>query len=389
MRKLFLILALLTTPAAYAQGFFYKIDPPAPDATIRVCPMTPIGPTPNPCTNPAPTFSDMALTVPARNPVSLGPDGAYAFWIAAGQYFIQYSGSTSTRTVVFEFGGTGGGGTTPSWFLNNSLVGTEPNYDVIPGTNVTITATDDPGATRVHYTVNASGGGGGSGITPCSTGVTFSASAPWTVEAANTLVPTTASFNPGGGGTWHQSTGWIPVNDGSADLCSSLFLVLPGTTNNAPLMATANSNNRTVAYWGPNFGFHIGTCIALTDAGYPGIFPSDGACIGAVGHFDSFYNTTWNNTNLANSNNCADQLNPPEVICTNGSSGKVGHLGAGYLQLTAGTFSSIGGCGGSNEGTTAPVTDSTTNTWGATITGSGGFHVLAYCNGTNWTVAAK
>lgn len=34
------------------------------------------------------------------------------------------------------------------------------------------------------------------------------------------------------------------------------------------------------------------------------------------------------------------------------------------------------------------VTDSNTNTWGATIGGSGGNVVLAFYNGTNWTVAA-
>lgn len=41
------------------------------------------------------------------------------------------------------------------------------------------------------------------------------------------------------------------------------------------------------------------------------------------------------------------------------------------------------------EGMIVPVTDSTTATWGATITGGGTNHVLAYYNGTNWTVAAK
>jgi len=40
------------------------------------------------------------------------------------------------------------------------------------------------------------------------------------------------------------------------------------------------------------------------------------------------------------------------------------------------------------EGLLIPVTDSTTNTWGAIITGGGALHVLAYYNGTNWTVAA-
>lgn len=41
------------------------------------------------------------------------------------------------------------------------------------------------------------------------------------------------------------------------------------------------------------------------------------------------------------------------------------------------------------EGMTVPITDSTTDVWGAVITGGGGLHVLGYYNGTNWTVAAK
>ncbi len=39
------------------------------------------------------------------------------------------------------------------------------------------------------------------------------------------------------------------------------------------------------------------------------------------------------------------------------------------------------------EGMLQAVLDSMTDTWGATITGGGGFHVLGYYNGTNWTVA--
>lgn len=41
------------------------------------------------------------------------------------------------------------------------------------------------------------------------------------------------------------------------------------------------------------------------------------------------------------------------------------------------------------EGATMAVSDSSTATWGATITGGGANHVLAYSNGTNWTVAGK
>ena len=59
------------------------------------------------------------------------------------------------------------------------------------------------------------------------------------------------------------------------------------------------------------------------------------------------------------------------------------------FQATKGTFSALAACSAGLEGTTGAVTDSATNTWGATITGSGSNHVLAYCDGTNWTVAAN
>jgi len=59
------------------------------------------------------------------------------------------------------------------------------------------------------------------------------------------------------------------------------------------------------------------------------------------------------------------------------------------MKVGAFTFSSLPACGGSLEGAFRAVTDSTTNTWGATITGGGANHVLAYCDGTSWTVMAK
>lgn len=40
-------------------------------------------------------------------------------------------------------------------------------------------------------------------------------------------------------------------------------------------------------------------------------------------------------------------------------------------------------------GSLITVTDSTTNTWGATISGGGSNQVLAYFNGTHWTVVGK
>lgn len=52
-------------------------------------------------------------------------------------------------------------------------------------------------------------------------------------------------------------------------------------------------------------------------------------------------------------------------------------------------FGSIPICGASTEGAMQSVNDSTTNTWGAAITGGGTNHVMAYCGGTAWTVMGK
>lgn len=56
---------------------------------------------------------------------------------------------------------------------------------------------------------------------------------------------------------------------------------------------------------------------------------------------------------------------------------------------TIGTFANLPAAAAANEGAVYPISDSTTATWGATITGGGANHVLAYSNGTNWTVLGK
>jgi hypothetical protein len=60
---------------------------------------------------------------------------------------------------------------------------------------------------------------------------------------------------------------------------------------------------------------------------------------------------------------------------------------ANVINVRVGTFSSLPAS--PTEGMLAGVSDSATNTWGATITGGGSFHVLAYYDGAQWTVAAK
>lgn len=59
------------------------------------------------------------------------------------------------------------------------------------------------------------------------------------------------------------------------------------------------------------------------------------------------------------------------------------------IQLTAAAFSTYPTCVAGTEGLEEAVNDSTTNTWGATVTGGGANHIKMYCDSSAWTVEAK
>lgn len=59
------------------------------------------------------------------------------------------------------------------------------------------------------------------------------------------------------------------------------------------------------------------------------------------------------------------------------------------INTSPAIFSALPACAAGTEGHFFAVTDSNTVTWGATVAGSSTNHILAYCDGTNWTVAAK
>jgi hypothetical protein len=56
------------------------------------------------------------------------------------------------------------------------------------------------------------------------------------------------------------------------------------------------------------------------------------------------------------------------------------------LRSSVKTFATLPTCSGTNEGAMIPVTDSTSQTFGQTMVGGGGFHVQAYCNSAVWTI---
>lgn len=81
---------------------------------------------------------------------------------------------------------------------------------------------------------------------------------------------------------------------------------------------------------------------------------------------------------------------PLKANANTGSSKITGAWEFAQVRATATTFAGIPvACSSATEGMILAITDSNTNTWGATIAGSGSDHVLGYCDGTNLTVMGK
>jgi hypothetical protein len=78
-------------------------------------------------------------------------------------------------------------------------------------------------------------------------------------------------------------------------------------------------------------------------------------------------------------------INTPGGFALNGFLLLIGQV----VQLPVAAFASLPACAAGTEGLTRSVSDSNTIVWGANIAGGGANHVLGYCDGTNWTVAAK
>jgi hypothetical protein len=150
----------------------------------------------------------------------------------------------------------------------------------------------------------------------------------------------------------------------------------------------------TVTVAGSGSGSISVNCTASPGAASYRVYGSTDGAVAVTGYiggasFPIVYTGTVTGSSLPN--NSSEAGNAPVVrFPANGDAFSLqGTLKWPFFQMTPNTFAGLAACSSATQGRTAAVTDSTTNTWGATITGSGSDSVMAYCDGTNWTVAAK
>lgn len=134
---------------------------------------------------------------------------------------------------------------------------------------------------------------------------------------------------------------------------------------------------------------NIGSRIQSTQAAFPNVVYQEFKT--PTQDFQLFLGGTGSGGAFANNMVMYDATNS-RAVQTWGSNGIVtfsGPVGVSSVQLSVGSLSALGTCTSGSEGATGSINDSTVNTWGTTVTGGGTNHVLVYCDGTNWTVAAK
>lgn len=130
-------------------------------------------------------------------------------------------------------------------------------------------------------------------------------------------------------------------------------------------------------------GIPLSTETMMLDTGTPG----SGGGVSIFGDGSNFWRMAW-------AARTTTTIAPPAWGVTTKSGGatwdtRLPTVFANMIGCAGTTFFNGTTGGRAPEGSTASVSDSTTNTWGAVIAGGGSFHVLAYCDGTNWTVVGK
>jgi hypothetical protein len=413
MRKISLsFLLALAIPFALGQGVFIPpqtalkvvngYTTPIANATITVCAANASG---IPC-SPAlanSIFKDTGLTQPLSNPFTSDALGNYQFAAGGGTYTVTVTavGFVGQSYQVTTGGGGGGGsGCVVNPADGGCALAGSPSIDffigsVGPGTGWLAQWLNNQINFKNALSVASDGNAGRISI---ACGPDPGVGSNITIAAPVTCVPYTIYLPPG------SSTGYLFVSANGnkltlsvnssinlqTDVGSTILPLANGGTNGTSQQQAAinvlppigrggdviyaNSGNWTIFS-----GCTVSTCIYTENGGgTPGwlntpIPPLDGG----TGL------TTLTTGCIYKGNGTA------AMLCSALSDDGAKVTSTEPIKLPVSVFSALATCAAGIEGEQAAVSDSTTNTWGATITGSGANHVLAYCDGTNWTVAGK
>lgn len=208
-------------------------------------------------------------------------------------------------------------------------------------------------------------------------------------------ITTTQTFSDNGPHRmFEDATAWTPgasaASNGACAFCDDATVI---GSNAADHWASFQSGGSITAHVGLVYGFEFAPSITYSGAAVRaieikaiggGVTPSSNRAI----TIDADTERDW--TFISDSTQKSYMAGP---IALNGAVDPTvsssGVYVTGTLTNKPGVFSGLPACSSTTEGSRAAVTDSTVNTWGSTIAGSGTNHVLAYCDGTNWTVEAK
>jgi hypothetical protein len=343
-----------------------------PFATITVCAYPAVN---SPCTNAVPIFFDQAGAQPLTQPITTDATGRFAFWVASGTY--SYSVMNQAGAVVgtypFTVGGTGGGG-------SGCTLGSVPDTAVVYNNAGNC-------AGSLNFITNSTGnayisGGGSLEVDSPTSGSDY-----WLFNGDHTYV---------------QSDAHGPILPGIDFIVSDAYFTGPGT-GIIPIFISYDverdgKNGIGVEVIGGAGGAANSLVGVEVDA-----LAVPGSVVNATGYFAGMrgdvasgeefnYIAETRNGGTPSAGYCDFMARDSGVHTLHESLGcGPTHTNTfnGTVQISTATFSTLPACISGLEGTMRPVTDSTTNTWGATIAGGSTNHVLAYCDGSAWTVAAK
>lgn len=176
--------------------------------------------------------------------------------------------------------------------------------------------------------------------------------------AAQTAATVTSTLNATGGASFSIAAGTYSFK--ACPLASSVSAGIAGSTNPSCYVSSVavSGGTQTVTLAPP--GIRIPAVLGVAITAY-----SD---LELTGPFTSarYYNLVSGVSRQYNGTSWLDEGAPTVVL-----------------------FAAIGTCNAGVEGTTRTISDGSVITWGTTVAGGGSGHVRAYCDGTNWTVAAK